>query len=121
MGLQILNFWTQKSGEQKDNSKIKLNVDNNEITDRKIISDTFVNYFTKYPLIKINNYFGLQVSSTCTYLERNMDAIFFQPITPYEVSNIFKKLKMRHSWGLDGIHMQLLKYASEVIADSSYT
>lgn len=70
---------------------------------------------------KITDHFGNNISHECTSPAYNINTMFFNPVTKYEVELVIKNLPNKKSSGLDEVPVKLIKECmtelSQIIAD----
>ena len=116
---KILNNLVGRTSDKYSISEI-FNINNNKVSEPRIISDKFCEYFSN-----IGSSLASKIPSPNTqyneYLNRNkksnLNSFFMSPTSPDEVHKIIASMKPKHSSGYDHITSKLLNDINDVICD----
>lgn len=113
---QLVNEELNRSTTRKHS--IALNIHGNHITDPKQIVESFGKYFTDINEKSVNDFYGHNISKSCTTQKLRDQNFFFFPIEPDEILSAIRCLKNSGSCsGPDAISARLLKAIASSIAE----
>lgn len=96
----------------KDKQNIKLNLNNNLITDPQLIADSFSDFFASI---------GQSPNANCKtgrpVLHSTENSLFLNPVTPTEINKIIKKLKSKLSHGIDELPPVLIRQCADELTE----
>lgn len=104
----------------KNTKDLSLSVEGVQVTLPDQVCDIFSKHFTSSAANSINSTFGSVKHQKCTLSSSLCNTIIFEPISREEILNSIKSLKMKHSTGIDGLHVGTLKFVADELIDPLY-
>lgn len=110
---KIINKNVKRNNRVSEVATIKIN--NNEISDKKIIADSFNSYFVNLPktLLSPNSNTG---KKSVDSVPRTENSIYLEPVTELEVLEAINNLKNSNSTGYDNLSVKIIKQCASLIA-----
>ena len=98
-------------GKKNDKSSFpqEFKIDNEIVTNRTNIAESFNNYFSTIGSKTGKNVSHTNAQYTDYLMDPHMNSMFIDPVTPADILNATRKLKSKHSSGHDEISSKLLK------------
>ncbi|KAG5887654.1 hypothetical protein JTB14_017831 [Gonioctena quinquepunctata] len=112
-------MWTivnERVGRKNVRKEIKLKINDEIITDQKVMCHSFVTHSATTVSEKLDIHFGGDLPTSCSSPDSVTQSMYNKSVTEKEVIEIIDGLKNKNPTGFDGIPIKLLKYCKTIIS-----
>lgn len=105
-------------GVSKHQKSIHIVHEGEIVRDAKVLSKLFGDYFSEVVGLQLNDYFGNNLSTSCTVTDFSVSkTMFMSPVTPREVCSVIASLPNKRSTGYDGVTTDFIKKVGHVTSE----